>query len=88
MKARLSRYLRMVKRGGEVQVLERGVPVARLTGARVAGMRECDRVELLVRAGILRRGTGDTAWILEERPIAGRGGSLSVALDEDRGERA
>ena len=30
LKANLSRYLRVVRRGGEVQVLDRGTPVAKL----------------------------------------------------------
>ena len=30
LKANLSSYLRMVRRGSEVQILERGVPIARL----------------------------------------------------------
>ncbi len=30
LKANLSRYLREVRRGGEVQVLDRGAPIARL----------------------------------------------------------
>ena len=33
LKANLSRYLREVRRGGEVQVLNRGTPVARLVPA-------------------------------------------------------
>ena len=33
LKANLSRYLREVRRGGEVQVLDRGAPVARLVPA-------------------------------------------------------
>ncbi|HEY7514112.1 MAG TPA: type II toxin-antitoxin system prevent-host-death family antitoxin, partial [Vicinamibacteria bacterium] len=36
LKAHLSRYLREVRRGGEVQILERGVPVARLTALPAA----------------------------------------------------
>ena len=88
LKARLSRYLRMVKRGGEVEILERGVPVARLTGARPSALPQRERLDLLVRAGILRRGSGDLAWLLDEPPVPGRGGSLLAALDEDRGESA
>lgn len=33
LKARLSQYLQEVRSGGEVLVLDRGVPVARLAGA-------------------------------------------------------
>jgi len=86
LKARLSRYLRIVKRGGEVEILERGVPIARLTRSRIDRVPDRDRIEILVRGGILRRGSGDLSWILEETPARSRDGSLLAALDEDRGE--
>jgi prevent-host-death family protein len=84
LKARLSSYLRLVKRGGEVQILERGVPVARLTRAALGRGPDRDRLARLVRGGILRRGTGDLGWMVAEAPVSGRGGSLLAALDEDR----
>jgi len=34
LKAHLSKYLRMVRRGGEVQILDHGRPVARPRGSR------------------------------------------------------
>jgi prevent-host-death family protein len=86
LKAHLSRYLRLARRGTEVQVLERGVPVARIvpmppTAATV------DRAELdrLVRAGIVRRGEGGMGALASRRLRASA--DLLGALDEDREDR-
>ena len=84
LKANLSRYLREVRRGGEVQVLDRGTPVARLVPP-VAGDDEGAR-ERLVARGVLRAGRGGASSILEEPPLA-LPVSLSAALDEERKDR-
>jgi prevent-host-death family protein len=82
LKARISAYLRWVKRGGEVEILERGVPVARLVP--VAGS-DRGRRQRLAAAGIVRLGSGDASWILgEPRP---RGLRLREALEEEREDR-
>lgn len=86
LKANLSKYIRVVRRGGEVQVLERGVPVARLVAASAPEDAE-DRLEALVRAGIVRRGTGDLRWLLERKPVRVKGPTVSQALQEDREDR-
>lgn len=91
LKANLSRYLRLVRRGSEVQVLERGVPIARLVGLRDSrDLSEGDdrlRVDRLVKGGILRRGSGGLTWILHDPPISAPSADLSGALDEARGDR-
>ena len=82
LKANLSRYLREVRRGGEVEVLDRGAPVARLVPP-VAGDDRGIR-ERLIGAGLLRPGAGSAARaILESQPLA-LPVSLSEALAEDR----
>lgn len=70
LKAHLSRYLREVRRGGEVQILDRGVPVARLAGlpSTVDTDDEQQRQRLL-RAGILRAGRGPATDVLETPPL-------------------
>ncbi len=85
LKAHLSKYLRMVRRGSEVQVLERGVPVARIVGLRG---REDDggRVDRLAKAGVLRRGVGDVSWLIDDAPLKVRA-TLSQALEDDRTDR-
>ena len=84
LKANLSRYLREVRRGGEVQVLDRGAPVARLvpvTARDDEGVRE-----RLVAAGLLRPGNGEADAILESPPLRLPVG-ISDALSEDRADR-
>ena len=83
LKANLSRYLRDVRRGSEVQVLDRGTPVARLVPpvANDGGARE-----RLIRGGVLRAGSGDAGAILDEPPLE-LPVSLLDALAEERSDR-
>ena len=83
LKANLSRYLREVRRGGEIQVLDRGNPVARLVPPTIAGDSHRER---LISTGVLRPGQGDSAAILEELPLELRT-SISEALNQDRADR-
>ena len=88
LKANLSRYLRLVRRGSEVQILERGVPIARLVGLQTAvGGDDKARVDRLVKGGILRRGSGDLSWLVRDPPPSVPGSDLSGALAADRGDR-
>ena len=85
LKANLSRYpLREVRRGGEVQVLDRGAPVVRLVPP-AANDGEGTR-ERLIGAGLLRPGKGGAAAILDEPPLV-LPVSISEALTEDRMDR-
>jgi prevent-host-death family protein len=87
LKARLSQYLREVERGGEVQIVARGVPVARLTSLPPADRRQGEqRRERLVRDGVLRPGSGDASTVLSEAPLV-VGSSVLEALLEDRADR-
>jgi len=87
LKSRLSFYLREVRRGGEVQILDRGIPVARLTSLQPASASTKDsQRERLLKAGILRPGSGNAARILESPPLE-LPTSLLQALDEDRDDR-
>ena len=87
LKAHLAGYLREVRRGGEVQILDRGVPIARLTGlqAGAGGSDEEDR-ERLIRAGIVRAGSGRTSAILDSPPPT-LPTKLRDALEADRADR-
>ena len=85
LKAQLAKYLRMAQRGVEVQVLERGVPIARLVAMPAAGESEGAGLERLVRAGIVRRGSGGAAALLARRIQANT--KLLDAVVEDREDR-
>lgn len=86
LKARLSRYLREVRRGGEVEILDRGIPIARLTGIRGSRGTDDERRVRLARSGVLRQGTSEIAGILEQEPLE-LSISLLEALDEERADR-
>ena len=83
LKANLSRYLREVRRGSEVQVLDRGTPVAMLVPAAAATGSERER---LIASGVLRPGRGGASAVLD-RPLLELPASLSEALHHDRDDR-
>jgi len=87
LEANLSRYLRMVRRGCEVQVLERGVPIACLVGLENAAAASEGRLDRLERMGILRRGSSDLSWLLGEAPIEAVDANVAGALADDREDR-
>ena len=84
LKANLSRYVREVRRGGEVQVLDRGTPVARLVPLATEDNRGVR--ERLISQGILRPGKAGAGAILDE-PLLTLPVSISEALAEDRNDR-
>ncbi len=87
LKARLSKYLREVQRGGEIQILDRGVPVAQLTAIPSGNGRTGadERRERLIRSGVLRPGTGNADAVLA-KPLLKIAGFLK-ALDQEREDR-
>jgi len=87
LKARLSEYLREIKRGGEVQVLERGVPIARLTAISATDPALSDAVarrrQRLIADGTLRPGSGR----LDPHPPIKIDLDLGNALQQNREDR-
>lgn len=81
VKATLSEQVRLVKRGQEVIITERGRPVARLVPVEPAAADE--DLERLARAGLVRPGTGlpKSFWELP-RPRDRAGSVLAAVLDE------
>lgn len=86
LKAKLSRYLREVRRGGEVEILDRGVPVARLVAVAATPGTGEERRARLIRSGVLRQGGGGMLEILEEAPLE-VATSILEALEEERADR-
>jgi prevent-host-death family protein len=85
LKEQLSKYLRRVRRGDEIQIVSHGRPVARLLGIR--GIDDDDRAAELAAAGVLRLGSRETSQILDMSPLALPGVDLTGALSEERGDR-
>jgi antitoxin (DNA-binding transcriptional repressor) of toxin-antitoxin stability system len=90
LKNRLSRYLRIVRRGGAVLVRDRQRVIARIEPAGEAGRGagpEADRLADLEARGVVRRGRGRiTRAQLERRPRvrADVVGALLAERDEGR----
>ena len=84
LKANLSRYVNEVRRGGEVQVLDRGMPVARLAPATSG--HDPKALDRLVIRGLIRLGKGDPAAVLKEPPLELPVSILDTLL-EDRDDR-
>ncbi len=87
LKNQLSRYLRLVKRGETIEILERSVPVARLEGVPNGATSGDGHLERLRRDGIVlpakRRACVE---LLEESPIPCRADAVQAVIDE-RGDR-
>ena len=83
LKARLSHYLHEVRRGGEIQVLDRGNPVARIVPLAGSGDKNRER---LISSGLLRPGRGNPAVILDKEPLK-LPVNISETLAEDREDR-
>ena len=95
VKNSLSAYLRRVKSGESVLVIERRTPVARIVpvGHDAGSVQEMDAVDRdakltrLMQAGIVtRRGSGSPRDILRQ-PVGQGGGLLEAVLEERAEER-
>lgn len=87
LKARLSHYLREVRRGGEVDVFDRGVPVARLQGIGASAEISSDERRVrLIHSGVLRQRSAAVSEVLEDSPLT-VSTSVLEALEEERADR-
>lgn len=84
LKDRLSAYLKKVRAGRSILIVDRDQPIARLERIE-PGAAADDRLARLERAGILRRGKGrvDTAGLRRDVPRA-RASVLGALLDDRR----
>ncbi len=87
LKNRLSEFLRLVKRGETIEVLERSVPIARIDG--LVGPRDLGEGQLkrLVFEGIVSRARLRPDLKLLEQPLLESSADPVRALVEGRGER-
>src|SRR5262252_5089668 len=89
LKNNLSRYLRSVRRGESVEILDRDTPVARIVPPprNSPEDRTSAWFEDQVRAGVIKRGSGKfSSRLLKKRP-PGKPGVLDALLEERRGGR-
>ena len=87
LKNRLSEYLRLVKRGETIEIVERSVPIARIEAVGPASREGSDTLERLVREGLARapkKRLEPSFWSFEPVPCAG---DAVRAVIEERGDR-
>jgi len=87
LKNRLSEYLRLVKRGETIEILEHSVPIARIESLRSSTRRTSDALDRLVREGLVRapkQRLDPSFWSFSPIPCAA---DAVRALVEERGER-
>jgi antitoxin (DNA-binding transcriptional repressor) of toxin-antitoxin stability system len=85
LKSRLSAYLKKVKAGQAILILDRDQPVARLERVEAATHPE-DRLVRLERAGLLRRATRPVPIGNLRGPVPRSSRSIVEALIEERRE--
>jgi len=85
LKNNLSRYIKYVRAGGSVLVLDRDEPVAQLVPLPKKSHAGTDdqRLDALERQGLIRRGTGGLPeWLGRRKPGKIQGSVLKELLDE------
>jgi prevent-host-death family protein len=81
----LSRYLEHVRSGGEVLVLDRDRPVARIVGVAAGPASDEGRLARLERRGMVRAGAGGLpTWFGRRTPARVKGSVLRDLLEERR----
>ena len=87
LKNQLSKYLRLVKRGETIEVLEHSVPIARIHGVGDSAVGD-ERLQRLLRDGVATRAreTGAGRGPVSKPPIPSRKDPVR-ALVEGRGGR-
>ena len=85
---RLREYLRMVLRGEEILVTDRGEPVAELRPPSTASHTSAyPELERRARAGKVRMGAPNRPDLYPSLPSSSPPGTARLLLDEERGER-
>jgi prevent-host-death family protein len=86
LKNKLSHYLRLVKRGETIEVLERSVPIARLSAVSGPELDRASRLARLVKEGVIHPGGKPFLSFLETPPVHSKVNPVR-ALIEERGSR-
>jgi antitoxin (DNA-binding transcriptional repressor) of toxin-antitoxin stability system len=87
LKDRLSEYLRLVKRGETIEIVERSVPIARIEAIHPGAQPMSEKIARLVREGVISPPSArlDKSF-LARAPIPCKGDIVRMLL-EDRDER-
>lgn len=83
LKNQLSRYLRMVKQGETLEVVERAVPIARMEGIERDGSGRDSHLNRLLRDGIVTGASRSASkdW-LKKPPLGSKVDPVKVMVEE------
>ena len=82
----LSRLLKLVEKGEEIEVLHRDRPVARIVGIRGRDKASApSRVQQMAKDGLVHPGTGELSSLLLTKPPGKGAGVLEAVLEEREG---
>jgi len=81
LKNKLSEYLRLVKQGETIEILEHSVPIARILAIRESAGNGLER---LIRDGIVTAASEKPAALEKPLPCTG---DVAAAVVEERGDR-
>ncbi len=87
LKDRLSEYLRLVKRGETIEILERSVPIARIEAIHPAAQSTNEKIARLVREGVISPPSARLDKSFLSRPPIPCKGDIVRAVLEERDER-
>ena len=88
VKDQLSRYLRLVRRGEVIRILDRNVPIAQITPiARAQPGADADGLADMERKGLIRRAHGTLSREVLDRDPPGRPCGVLQALLAERETR-
>lgn len=85
LKNQLSRYLRLVKNGETIEIVERSLPIARLEA--MSASQPDERLERLERDGIVQPARGKARVdLIAKPPVPCRGDAVDAVI-KSRGDR-
>ena len=87
LKDRLSEYLRLVKRGETIEIVERSVPIARIEAIHPAAHSMSEKVARLIREGVISPPSARLDKSFFSRPPIPCKGDIVRTILEERDER-
>jgi prevent-host-death family protein len=87
LKNKLSEYLRLVKQGETIEVIERSVPIARIEAVERSTAGKDRSLERLIRAGMISPALRKPRRELLKKPPVSCKGDIVQAVIEERGDR-
>jgi prevent-host-death family protein len=84
LKNKLSHYLRLVKKGETIEVVDRSIPIARLTAIPAEEIDRGPELDRLIKEGIVTPGARPSLELLKHPPVPCKVDAVQVLVEERR----